>query len=149
MNARLNRILDSEQITQILATLLTNRPIKILKVIVRTGRQQSSVPWVYYVNEITGDRYATFVSFQDLLASFWVWLSTVELMAITMFKRQAISRVVWNYVREGDIVYSLKHGWASVVDKDETIHENVPRLWLELDKNSRIEIEEPCFVEIF
>ena len=55
MKALLNRILDREQIASILDNLLANRPVKILRVIARTGKHASSVPWVYYSNELTGE----------------------------------------------------------------------------------------------
>ena len=55
MKALLNRILDREQVASILDTLLANRPVKILRVIARTGKHASSVPWVHYSNELTGE----------------------------------------------------------------------------------------------
>ena len=144
---RLNRILDSEQITDILKTLFINRPIKIIRVIARSGRGGSSVPWVYLKNEITGDRVATFISFQDLLHNFWAWLETVKLLVIAHFQRQAISKVVWFFVNQGDRVYHRTLGWGIVVEKQLSVSSKIPRFWLDLE--DRIEIIEPCFVEIF
>ena len=147
MNVRINRILDQDQIASILETLLSSRPIKILKVIARTGKNASSVPWVYYSNELSGDRNATFISFKDLLSNFWIWLSTLELMTLALLKRVAISKVVWHFVEEGDQIYSLQYGWAKVIEKEYSLYQELPRFWIELE--SSIEIVEPCFVEIF
>ena len=149
MEARLNRILDQEQISQILEVLLIDRPLKILKVIARSGKQQTSVPWIYYENEITKNRFASFVSFKDLTINFWRWLATVQLLAIAILKRQAISKAVWHYVQVGDWIYSSNYGWAKVINKELTNVLKLPRLWLQLESDSKIEIEEPCFVEMF
>ena len=149
MKALLNRILDREQIASILNTIFAKRPVKILRVIARSGKNASSVPWIYYSNELTGDRFATFISFNDLLQNFWVWLSTLELTMMAMFKRIAISKVVTLFVSEGDHVYSQQHGWATVVEKQFSESLGIPRFWIEVERDSRLEIIEPCFVEIF
>ena len=86
MTHQINRILTDNQIVEILNTIFINRPIKILRTICRTGRNATSVPWIHYQNEITGDRLATFISFDDLLQNFWVWLETVNLFAIAFFQ---------------------------------------------------------------
>ena len=145
MTLQINRILDDSAIAQILDKLFVNRPVKILKTISRIGRNQIS--WIHYSNEITGQRFATFVSFADLLRSFWLWLETVNLLAIALFQRQAISEVVWHFVGEGDLLYSRLHGWGLVIEKDRTESLKQPRLWLELEDS--VEMLEPCFVEIF
>ena len=149
MKALINRILDREQIASILDTLLANRPVKILRVIARTGKNTSSVPWIYYSNQLTGDRFATFISFDDLIQNFWIWLSTVELTMMAMFKRIAISKVVTLFVSEGDCVYSLQHGWATVIEKQFSESLGIPRLWIEVERDAQIEIVEPCYVEVF
>lgn len=47
---QINRILQPEQIAEILDTLFVNRPIKILRTIARTGKYSQSVPWVHIDN---------------------------------------------------------------------------------------------------
>ena len=149
MKALLNRILDREQITSILENLLVDRPVKILRVIARSGKNASSVPWIYYSNEITGDRCATFISFDDLIQNFWVWLSTLELTMMAMFKRIAVSKAIALFVSQGDCVYSQQHGWATVIEKQLSESLGIPRFWIEVERDSRLEIVEPCFLEVF
>ena len=144
MAIRLNRILDDRQLTEVLTRIFLNQPIKVVRAIARTGRNQSSVPWVYLFNEITQRYTATFISFDDLLENFWLWLDTIELMAIALFQRQAISEVIYHYVEEGDRVYSRLHGWAVIVLKERSESKQLPRIWLELE--NRLEIVEPCYL---
>ena len=165
MKALLNRILNREQIASILDNLLANRPVKILRVISRTGKHSSSVPWVYYSNELTDagasrqaelvglptaiDRFATFISFDALIQHFWIWLSTLELTMMAIFKRIAISKAIALFVSEGDCVYSQQHGWATVIEKQFSESLGIPRFWIEVERDSGLEIVEPCLVEIF
>ena len=145
MAIRLNRILDDLQLTQILTTIFRNSPgVVVKRAIARTGRNQSSVPWVYLFNEITQRYTATFISFNDLLENFWLWMDTIELMATALFQRQAISEVIYQCLEEGDRVYSRLHGWAIVVLKERSESKRLPRIWLELE--DRLEIVEPCYL---
>ena len=64
---QLNRILQPEQLNEVLQALFINRPVKILRTISRTGKYSQSVPWVYYECKITSTRRATFISLNDLL----------------------------------------------------------------------------------
>ena len=145
MSLRINRILDDTAIAQILERLFINRPIKIIRTISRTGR--NSISWVHYENEVTGQRLATFVSFEDLLRSFWIWLETVNLMAIAIFQRQAISEVVFAVVEVGERVFLSPYGWVEIIDKDRSETLKQPRLWIE--SSDSLDIVEPCYVEIF
>ena len=145
MTPRINRILDDTAIAQILERIFINRPIKVLRTISRTGR--NSISWLHYENEVTGQRLATFVSFEDLLRSFWIWLESVNLMAIALFQRQAISEVVFAVVEVGDSVFSQLHGWVEVIDKDRSETLKQPRLWIE--SSDSLDVVEPCTVEIF
>ena len=108
MTLYINRILDDEYITNILNYIFINRPVSIIRTISRTGRNKSSVHWLYYVNEITG-QFSTFISFQDLLQNFWVWLESINLFAIALFQRQKISEVVWHFVKVGDHIFSPRN----------------------------------------
>ena len=63
MTLQINRILADSAIAQILDKLFVNRPVKILKTI---SRRRNQISWIHYSNEITGQRFATFVSFADL-----------------------------------------------------------------------------------
>ena len=149
MTLYVNRILDDEYITKILNCIFINRPVSIIRTISRTGRNKSSVPWLYYVNEITGQKFSTFISFQDLLQNFWVWLESVNLFAIAWFQRQKISEVVWHFVKVGDHIFSLQHGWGTIIKKQISDAFGQKRLWIDLESNSQIKIVEPCMVEIF
>ena len=120
MTIRLNRILDDLQLTQILTTIFSNSPgIVVKRAIARTGHHGTSVPWVYLFNEITQRYTATFISFDDLLENFWLWLDTIELMAISLtawlryalFQRRGISEVIFQCVEEGD--KPKGHGFAT------------------------------------
>ena len=82
---QINRILQPEQLAEVLGTLFVNRPIKIIRTIARTGKYAQSVPWVHYECELTGMRRATFISFQDLLQGFWAWLECANLMLMTLW----------------------------------------------------------------
>ena len=144
MAIRLNRILDDRQLTEVLTRIFLNQPIKVVRAIARTGRNQSSVPWVYLFNEITQRYTATFISFDDLLENFGEWLDTIELMAIALLQRQAISEVIYHCLEEGDRVYSRLHGWAVIVLKERSESKRLPRIWLELE--DRLEIVEPCYL---
>ena len=145
MAIRLNRILDDLHLSQILTTIFRNSPgIVVIRAIARTGHHGTSVPWVYLFNEISGRYTATFISFDDLLENFWLWLDTIELMAIALFQRRAISEVIFRCVEEGDRVYSRLHGWAIVVFKERSESKRLPRIWLELE--DRLEIIEPCYL---
>ena len=149
MTLYINRILDYEYITKILNYIFINKPVSIIRTISRTGRNKSSVPWLYYVNEITGQKFSTFISFKDLLQNFWVWLESVNLFAIAFFQRQKISEVVWHFVKVGDHIFSLQHGWATIIEKQILDASQQKRLWIDLESDSQIEIIEPCMVEIF
>ena len=146
MTIRLNRILDDQQLTEILTRIFLNQPVKVVRAIARTGRNQSSVPWVYLYNEITNRYTATFISFGDLLGNFWAWLDTIELMAIALLQRRAISEVIFHCVEEGDRVYSRLHGWAIIVLKERSESKQLPKIWLELE--DRLEIVEPCYLRL-
>ena len=145
MALRLNRILDDIQIDQILKTIFCNKPITVLKTIARTGRNKSSVSWVYLQHDVTLTRTATFISFDELIANFFIWLDTIELMAIAIFQRRAIDEAAYLYFQEEDRVYSRQHGWGVILKKERSESLKLPRFWLEL--NDRIEIVEPCTVQ--
>ena len=150
MTHQINRILSDEYTTKILKFIFKNRAVKILRTIARTGRHNTSVPWVYYKNEITQNKFSTFISLKDLLQNFWVWLETVNLFAIAFFKRLAISEIIYRYfVNEGDHVFCQRLGWGRIIEKNITEKLKHPQLWIELESNFQIEIVEPCFVEIF
>lgn len=147
----INRLLPVETIKAVLETLVINKPVKILKFIARTGKYLQGTCWIYVENEITGDRRATFVSFADLLRSFWIWLETAQVMLMALYQRIAVSRVVWQYVEEGDRVYSPKHGWVTIIEKE--LVENfrckdlIPRFWIETEE--AIDRVMACEVELF
>ena len=149
MTLQINRILNDEYITNILNFIFVNRPVKIIRTIARTGVHASSVPWLYYTNEITGQRFATFISLQDLLSSFWVWLESINIFAIAFNIRKQISKIVYHFLNVGDHIFSLEHGWAYIVKIETSAVSGHLQLWIETEKDSRIEIVEPCKVEIF
>ena len=149
MIPRINRILDSEQIALILETLLIDCPVKIIRVIARSGRNASSVPWLHFENQLSGDRAATFISFEEILKNFWIWLESIRLTIQALYKRINISKVIWQFVETDNLVYVEKHGWVKVIKKEYTESLGVPRFWIELDKDCGIETIEPCFVGVF
>ena len=126
---RINRILQPEQIAEILDTLFSNRPIKILRTIARTGKYAQSVPWVHYECEITGMRRATFISFQDLLQGFWAWLECANLMLMTLWEVNAVIKTIWSVLRVGTWVDHKSMGKSQIVEKD-TNKKGKLRLWL-------------------
>ena len=143
----INRILHNEQIEQVLRTLLINKPVKLLKFIARTGRNSTSVPWIYIENEITGERMSTFVSMKDVFLAFWTWLETAQVLFLAFWQRISISKVIWQYVEIGETVYNQGYGWVKVVDKDWTEGKGIPRFWI--DTGDRLETLMPCQVELF
>ncbi len=145
MAIKLNRILDDTQIDQILKTIFCNKPITVLRTIARTGRNRSSVSWVYLQHDLTLTRTATFISFDELLTNFLIWLDTVEIMAIAIFQRQALNEAMYLIFAEEDRVYSCQHGWGIIVKKQRA-EANKPRFWLEL--NDSIKVIEPCTVQV-
>ena len=126
---QINRILQPEQIAEILDTLFVNRPIKILRTIARTGKYAQSVPWVYYECELTGMRRATFISFQDLLQGFWAWLECANLMLMTLWEINAVTKTIWSVLRVGIWVFHKSMGRSQIVEKD-TNKKGKLRLWL-------------------
>ena len=149
MTLQINRILNDEQTTEILNFIFVNKPIKVLRSIARTGRNNTSVPWLYYVNEITQQRFATFISLQNLLSSFWIWLETINIFAIAFVIRKQISAIMWNFVNEQDHVFSLQHGWCRIIKKEISVVSGHQQLWIKSEKDNSIEIVEPCTVEVF
>ncbi|MDJ0594272.1 MAG: hypothetical protein QNJ72_30560 [Pleurocapsa sp. MO_226.B13] len=140
----INRLLSSEQIEAILCTLLINCPVRILRVIARTGKFAQSVSWVYIENEITEQRSSTFISFADLEEAFWAWLETVKLLALAVWQRIGISKAVWAIVPVGAKVHHRQLGWCRVVEKDLSQSQHLPRFWVEID--DRLEKVDPCQV---
>ncbi|MDJ0594414.1 MAG: hypothetical protein QNJ72_31305 [Pleurocapsa sp. MO_226.B13] len=133
---RINRLLPDQQIEAILRTLLINRPVRILKTLVRTGRNQIS--WIYIENEITGDRTATFVSFADLLEAFWTWLESAQLMLMALWQRETVAKAIWQNTDVGTKVYHRNFGWCEVVGKDLTERLGIPRFWVETSDSLEI-----------
>jgi hypothetical protein len=147
--SQINRILPESLVNKLLEFIFVGRPIKLLKTVEATGHHNTSVPWVYYVNEITGQKFATFVSLKDLLVRFYAWLETVNLMAIALVKRLAISEVIFrNFIREDMEAFHKSHGWVTVISCDRTERLGHPRCWIETQDGS-IEIVEPCQLTIF
>lgn len=143
---RINRILEDKIIDRVLSTLLINRPVTILRTIARSGKDGCSVPWVYVENNLTGERRSTFISFEAILDSFWIMLETLQLMALTVYQRQGISEVVYQFLQTGDRAYHKNLGWVEVVEKERSDKLGLPFFWIELD--DRLEKVEPCFLEI-
>ena len=131
MYSQITRLLDGDTIDSIIRTIFIDKPLTILKTAARMGR--SGVGWIYVQNDITGQKRASFLSFDVLLEGFWVWLSTVKLMAIALVKRMTIAEVIYNFVNEGDRVYHQQLGWVDVVEKDRTINAELPRFWVETE----------------
>jgi hypothetical protein len=122
MITQLNRILQPEQILEILKTLFINRPVKILRTIARTGKYGQSVPWVYMECEITGNRRATFVSLADILEGFWAWLECANLLLMSVIEVATLNRAIWAAVERGVWDISKDGKW---------------RLWLRVNGTSR------------
>ena len=129
MISQINQILNPSYIHDALDLLLINQPITILRTIARTGRNGSSVPWVYWENNITGRRTATFISFTDLLQGFWAWLETIQLLVFSFWEKQAIAQAIWHAIEVGDWVYHRQWGKVQIVNKDRC-RGIEPRLWI-------------------
>ena len=86
MLSRINKILNSEQLEAVLKTLFRDRPVKILRIIAATGRSQ--VSWIHIENTVSGKKLATFISFQDLIDSFWEWLRVLEMFALAAWEAE-------------------------------------------------------------
>ena len=142
-----NRILFAEQTELVLRTLLINRPLKLIKFLAKTGKYRQSCPWIYVENEITGDRYSTFVSLDDFLRAFWTWIETAQVMFMAFWQRIAISKVVWSLLDVGEEVYNAGYGWGKIVEK--IWDKGIPRFAIAFERGNRIENIISCEVEIF
>ena len=56
---------------------------------------------------------------------------------------------MWHFVKVGDHIFSLQHGWGTIIKKQILDTSRQKRLWINLESNSQTEIVEPCMVEIF
>ena len=126
-----NQLLYPEQVQAALEYRFINAPVKILKTIAKTGQYRQSTAWVYLLNEITQEKRSSFVSAQDILEGFWLWYQTVGVMALALWQRIAVSKVIWQDVRINEKVYHPGHGWGTVVEKDFSVGKGIPRLWVE------------------
>lgn len=129
MLTQINRIIQPEQLLEVLETLFSNRPVKIIRTTARTGKYRQSVPWVYYECEITKSRRATFISIQDLLEGFWAWLECANLMLMAQYSILAVARAIWAILPIGVWVWDEELGRAQVVAKDVS-PSGKQRIWL-------------------
>lgn len=141
---QVNKTLHPSQLEGVLKTLFTKLPLKILRFISRAGR--SGVVWVYLENEISQTRRATFLSFAELLEAFYIWIETLNLMALAIWQRMHISRTIWNLANQNDLLHHQKYGWVTLIEKQKSSNGWL-RFWIET-KNS-IEIVEPWSIEVF
>lgn len=74
-------------------------------------------------------RRATFISFQDLLKGFWAWLECANLMLMTLWEVNAVTKIIWSILRVGIWVYHKSLGRSQIVEKD-TNKKGKLRLWL-------------------
>lgn len=118
MISQINQILQPEQLLEVLETLFSNCPVKIIRTMARTGKYRQSVPWVYYECEITKTRRATFISIQDLLEGFWAWLECTNLMLMAQYSALAVTKAIWAILPIGVWVWDEELGRAQVVAKD-------------------------------
>ena len=102
MLPRINKILNSEQLQAVLETLFRDRPVKILRSIAATGRSQ--VSWIHIENTISGQRLATFISFQDLIDGFWYWLELLKHLIMSAIDLATISTCIWSLAKVGALV---------------------------------------------
>jgi hypothetical protein len=137
MITQLNRILQPEQILEILKTLFINRPVKILRTIARTGKYGQSVPWVYMECEITGNRRATFVSLADILEGFWAWLECANLLLMSVIEVATLNRAIWAAVERGVWVFDGELSMAQQVVEKDISKDGKWRLWLRVNGTSR------------
>lgn len=135
-----NQLLPVEYLKSVLETLIANRPLKLLRFIPQTGR--SKVAWIYVENTLNKSRYSTFISFADLLASFFCWLETAQIALMAFWQKVIISKIVAPLFAVGDRVYTPGWGIVEILDKDWTHNETVPRLWIETEDS--IERILPC-----
>ena len=135
-----NQLLPVEYLKSVLETLIADRPLKLLRFIPQTGR--SKVAWIYVENTLNKSRYSTFISFADLLDSFFCWLETAKLTLMAYWQKAVISRIIEPLYEVGDLVYSPGWGIVEILDKDSTHNETVPRLWIETEYS--IERILPC-----
>ena len=139
--------MHTEQLEAVIKTLLSDYPVSVIRVIPRTGKYRQSVPWVHLENNLNGSRMATFVSFDSILRAFWRWLETAEVMVMALFQRIAISKVIWQLVEVGDEIFTTKHGYGKVADKDFTESKGIPRFWVMY--RDCLDVAMPYEVEIF
>ena len=137
-----NQLLPVEYLKSVLETLIADRPLKLLRFIPRTGRNQ--IVWIYVENTLNHSRYSTFISFADLLDSFLCWLETAQIALMAFWHKAVISKIVEPFYAVGDKVYSSAWGIVEILDKDLTHNESVPRLWIETEDS--IEKILPCEV---
>ncbi len=86
---------------------------------------------------------ATFVSFQDLITSFWEWLIILEMFALAAWELNTIRECVWNLINIGDRVFSRdRNEFGVVIDKDVNL-KGIKTFWI--DWQNAIEMEDPAY----
>ena len=145
MLPRINKILNSEQLQAVLETLFRDRPVKILRSIAATGRSQ--VSWIHIENTISGQRLATFISFQDLIDGFWYWLELLKHMIMSAIDLATISTCIWSLANIGDGVFSPKLSRSGIVIDKDISNSGKERLWINWGRG--VEVVNPLDIEIF
>ena len=139
----INQLLEPEQLEAVLDNVFHNGNINILKVISATGR--SKVSWIYY--EWMGFRFATFVSFQDLIKSFYQWLETIEVLLLYYWEKLAISRCIYRTVEVNSLVGHRNRNEMGVVLTKHMDWRRKPLM--EIDWGNEITIEDPINLFVF
>ncbi|MEM8723435.1 MAG: hypothetical protein AAGE84_29820 [Cyanobacteria bacterium P01_G01_bin.39] len=134
---QINQLLEPEQLEAVLDTIFHNKNIDILKLIPATGR--SKVSWIYY--ECMGFRFATFVSFNDLIKSFYNWLETIEVALLYFWEKLAISRSVFRTVKVDSLVCHRDRTEMGVVISKQMDGRKKPLM--EINWGNEITIEDP------
>ncbi|WP_019505495.1 hypothetical protein [Pleurocapsa sp. PCC 7319] len=140
---QINQLLEPEQLEAVLDNVFHNGNINILKVIPATGR--SKVSWIYY--EWMGFRFATFVSFNDLIKSFYNWLETIEVALLYFWEKLAISRSVYRTVPVNSLVCHRNRVEMGVVISKHMDWRKKPTM--EIDWGNEITIEDPLNLFVF
>ena len=144
MLPRINKILNSEQLQAVLQMLFQSRPVKIIRIIAATGRSQ--VTWIHIENVLNRRRMASFLSFDDLIKNFWLWLLALEMFALAAWEINQIRECVWSLVNISDRVLSKDSCNSGVVIEKKITPEKTKVLTI--DWGQTILFEDPAYIMI-
>lgn len=136
MIQQVTEILKTEELESVIKIAFTHHPVAILRCIAQAGR--SGVVWAHF--ELDGRRYASFLSWQDLMTAFWDWVERVNIVLRTLDLKEAwelkkaLAQAIYAVVEPGDFVWDrVDNCWLEVIAKEETVSLGLPMFWVGMD----------------